>query len=115
LMFLLDHRFSIESGLIDFIIDQIHQLIPDENIRQVFLTNINRFAGHLRIVGSETQVIRQPVFFPDDVDDDDDYDEETITDDDSMLDDSFDDVENALLDELDFEHFVAVSRYSPAG
>ncbi|CAF4821220.1 unnamed protein product, partial [Rotaria sp. Silwood2] len=51
-----------ESGLIDFIIDQIHQLIPDENIRQVFLTNINRFAGHLRIVGSDTQVIRNPVF-----------------------------------------------------
>ncbi|CAF4624593.1 unnamed protein product [Rotaria sp. Silwood2] len=114
LMFLLNNRSSIESGLIDFIIDQIHQLIPNENIREVFLSNINRFAGHLHIVGSDTQVIRQPAFYPDD-EDDDDYDEETITDDDSILDDSFDDVENALLDELDFEHFVVVSRYSPAG
>ncbi|CAF3844453.1 unnamed protein product [Rotaria sp. Silwood1] len=36
LMFLLNNRFSIESGAVDFIIHQIRQLIPDENIRQVF-------------------------------------------------------------------------------
>ncbi|CAF2793226.1 unnamed protein product [Rotaria sp. Silwood2] len=113
LMFLLNNRSSIESGLIDFIIEQIHQLIPDENIRQVFLTNINRFAGHLHMVNSDTQVIRHLVFYPDD--EDDDYDEETTSDDDSMFDDILDDIENELLDELEFEHFVVVSRYCPGG
>ncbi|CAF3844509.1 unnamed protein product [Rotaria sp. Silwood1] len=113
LMYLLNNRFSIESGAIDFIIDQIHQLIPDENTRQVFLTIINRFAGHLRIISSDTRVIHQPVFFLDD-DSDDDVDDDS-NDSSSISEDSFDDLENDLLDEFDFEHFLAVARYAPGG
>ncbi|CAF5007261.1 unnamed protein product [Rotaria sp. Silwood1] len=124
LMFLLDHRYSIESSVLDFIIDQIHQLIKDENIREILFNNINRFAGHLHLVNSDTDVSPRPTFFLGDNDDDDYYydddddDEQTLTDDDSsdadsIFDDSYDDLENDLLDRLDFEHFLAVYHYSP--
>ncbi|CAF4905421.1 unnamed protein product, partial [Rotaria sp. Silwood2] len=51
-------------------------------------------------------------------DDDDDDDELAITEDDSIdgasiFDDSFEDLENALLDQLDFERFCVVCRYRP--
>ncbi|CAF1295501.1 unnamed protein product [Rotaria sp. Silwood1] len=119
LMFLLNHRYSIEISVLDFIIDKIYQLIKDENIREIFLNNINKFAGHLHLVNSDTDVSLRPTFFLGDSDDadyyydDDDDDDRTITDDDSIFEDSFDDLENDLLDRFDFEHFLAVYRYSP--
>ncbi|CAF2806064.1 unnamed protein product [Rotaria sp. Silwood2] len=111
LMFLLNNRDSIEKGFIDFAIMQINRIIPDQSIRQVFLSKIAHFVESQYVVRSDTLVSRQLAFYQGDDDDDDyDADEDTISDDESEYDD---DLENDLLDELEFAHFLFVSRYRP--
>ncbi|CAF3164244.1 unnamed protein product [Rotaria sp. Silwood2] len=83
-------------------------MIPDENIRQVYLNNIDRFCRNMVIVNNDTHVHYRNFF-------DEDSDDETLVDDDSedsnsSLDNSNDDLENVLMDEFDFEDFVNTCR-----
>ncbi|CAF3283187.1 unnamed protein product [Rotaria sp. Silwood2] len=108
LMFIIKNRNSIESHFIGFIKNYINKMIPDNNIRQVYLNNIDRFSRNMMIVNNDTNINYRSIFY-------DDSDDETLADDDSedsnsSLDNSYDDLENVLLDEFDFEHFLNTWR-----
>ena len=101
-MYILNHHNSIEGHFIDMIKGQIDNLKVDNDIRQFYLNNIDKFSQDLGQVNSNSD-INIHFDYPEN-DEDDDYVDYLIGDPDLNNYDNHDDLENMLLDEYEIEH-----------
>ena len=104
LMFLLDNRNTIENELIQFLNDRIHHLNIPRDIREYLIKNLNQFSTNFTLINTYSNINhRYHVNY--------DFDEESYLDssnDDiySDEDDSYNDLENLILDEIEMERDI---------
>ncbi|CAF2879853.1 unnamed protein product [Rotaria sp. Silwood2] len=111
MLLLLNNRFSIEKQFIQLIKDVIINITHDHNIRRGHLENVDFLSAHLTLVNRYSYFV--PRFIANDFDDDDDDGDLNYDEDDDTF-DEFDDMENMIIDELEFEQFLDSFRYSAA-
>ena len=103
-MHILNNRKAMEGELIRFISDRIHQLNIDNAVREQLLVNLHKFSADFTPIDHYSYVNHgRPVFVyaQDDESDEDDFAEDIS----SNGYDTCDDLENLILDELEFEQF----------
>jgi len=104
-MYLLNHHSSIEEHFLNIIIEHVRNLTLNDQIRQFYLDNINKFSSNLFHVHRDSHVNFRHYVIDDDYDDTedyvDDYDDELNEPDN----DDCDDLENLLLDEYEIEFY----------
>ena len=102
-MHILNNRKAMECELIRFISDRIHQLNIDNAVREQLIVNLYKFSADFTLIDHYSYVSHgHPLVYAQD----DESDEEDFAEDISSNGyDTCDDLENLLLDELEFEQF----------
>ncbi|CAF3360933.1 unnamed protein product [Rotaria sp. Silwood2] len=108
LMFLLSNRNTIETKFIEVLINRIHHLNIDENIRNRLITNVNKLSSNFIHIDIYSNV-NEPYHFNYDSDEES-YVEYTTDDSYSDENDSYDDAENQILDYIEMQQYLAVFR-----
>ncbi|CAF1237157.1 unnamed protein product [Rotaria sp. Silwood1] len=106
LMFLLNHRNTIETKFIELLNQRIEQLNIDHNIRNRLITNIDKLSSYLLDINADTN-INQIFHFNYDSDEESyvDYPSDDMN---SEEYDSYDDIENQIIDQIELESGVTV-------
>ena len=105
-MYILNNRNTIESELIHFLNDSIHQLNIDPQIRTRLITNLHQFSTNLTQIDNYSYINHS---YGVNYDSDEESDVDDFTNDISSDQDySCDDLENLILDEIELENDVHV-------
>jgi len=110
ILYILNNRFTIENEFIDKLNNRIQGLDIDPNIRQRLIANLDKFRTYYILIDNTSDITNDVIFnypFHYDSDQDsyvDDSTSDIYSDDDNDL---CDDLENLILDQIEFEHDMA--------